>query len=422
MEILKAFKFRLYPTEDQKAELAIQFGHARFVYNASLELRKDMFFQFGNSFRYEECAAVLTEAKQNNPDLEWLKQANAQVLQQSLQDLDKAFQNFFRNHKNGTLPSLGKKPRKDGMPNGYPTLRRKFDKQSIRFPQDFKVQGGHVYLPKVGWVRVVLHRKLEGMMKNATVSKTKTGRYFVSIQCELDVDVRGALWATTKTNDVGIDLGLKDFAILNSAAGTKKEEAPKYLRTSERRLKIRQRRLSRKVKGSNSRDKARLRVAATHEKITNQRNDFHHKLSRKIVDQFGSIGLETLNVKGMVKNHKLAKAISDAGWSQFVTFIEYKAAWAGVEVVRHDRWLPSSKTCNDCGCINHELKLSDRTWVCQNCGVIHDRDENAAKNLRPSTAGVAGINAVGSSSAVRHSAPEKFKRVPSGCALEAQRL
>ena len=377
-----------------------------------------MFFQFGKSFSYEDCAAVLTEAKQNNPDLEWLKQANAQVLQQSLKDLDKAFQNFFRNHKNGTLPSPGKKPRKDGMPNGYPTLRRKFDKQSIRFPQDFKVQGGHVYLPKVGWVRVVLHRKLEGMMKNATVSKTKTGRYFVSIQCERDCDVQ----PTAKTNDVGIDLGLKDFAILNSEAGTKKEEAPKHLRTSERRLKIRQRRLSRKAKGSNSRDKARLRVAATHEKITNQRKAFHHKLSRKIVDQFGSIGLETLNVKGMVKNHKLAKSISDVGPegtpSQFVTFIEYKAAWAGVEVVRHDQWYPSSKICNDCGCINHELKLKDRTWVCKNCGVIHDRDENAAKNLRPSTAGVAGINAVGSSSAVRHSAPEKFK----DNGLEAQRL
>lgn len=226
-------------------------------------------------------------------------------------------------------------------------------------------------------------------MKNCTVSKTKTGKYFVSIQCEVEADIQ----PTTKTNDVGIDLGLKDFAILNSESGTTKEEAPKYLRKSERLLKIRQRRLSRKAKKSNRRDKARWIVAATHEKITNRRKDFHHKLSRKIIDQFGSIGLESLNVKGMVKNHTLAKSISDAGWSQFVTFIEYKAAWAGVEVVRHDQWTPSSKTCNDCGWINRELKLKDRTWVCQSCGVIHDRDENAAKNLRPSTAGVAGINA-----------------------------
>lgn len=378
MEILKAFKYRIYPTEDQKAELAIQFGHARFVYNASLELRKDYFFSTGESLSYEDCANALVQFKKNNPDLEWLGQADSQVLQQSLKDLDKAFQNFFRNKREGTLPPPSKKPRKDGMPSGYPSLKRKFDKQSIRYPQRFKFEGSKIYLPKVGWVKVHRHRRIEGEMKNCTVSKTKTGKYFISIQCATEADVQ----PINPSNDVGIDLGLRDFAILNSDAGTVKIEPPQYLRKSERLLKIRQRRLSRKDKKSNSRTKAKFIVSATHEKIKNQRQDFHHQLSHEIVNRFDGIGLETLNIKGMVKNHHLAKSISDAGWSQFVSLLEYKATWAGKQVVRHDRWFSSSKTCNDCGFGYRELKQSDREWVCPSCGVVHDRDENAAKNLR----------------------------------------
>jgi putative transposase len=306
------------------------------------------------------------------------------------------------------------------MPPGFPSHKRKFDKQSIRYPQRFKLIGNRIYLPKVGMVNIRRHRRLEGEMKNCTVSKTKTGKYFVSIQCEC----KEPALSVSKGHSVGIDLGLKDFAILSSETGTQKVEAPKPLRKSERLLKIRQRRLSRKDKQSRSRDQARHRVAATHEKITNRRKDFHHQLSRQIVEQFDCIGLETLNVAGMLQNHNLAKSIADAGWSQFVTFLAYKAAWAGVEVVRHDPWLPSSKTCHDCGHINRNLKLTDRTWVCPTCGVLHDRDENAAKNLQPnkqSTAGAAGtrpeicrrVNAgwegsnADTSSAVR--------RVPSGC-------
>lgn len=390
MEILKAFKFRIYPTEDQRKELAIQFGHARFVYNAALELRKDIFFGTGESLNYNDCAGILTEAK-DNPDLAWLKQANAQVLQQSLKDLDKAFQNFFRNKANGTLPPPRKIPRKDGMPNGYPTLRRKTDKQSIRFPQDCKLQGQRVYLPKVGWIKIRLHQQIEGQLRSITVSKTKTGKFFASILCEFDKPE-----PVQKDGVVGIDLGLKDFVTLATDEGTIKVEAPKFLRKSERALKIRQRRLSRKLeakkhrhswhdkdKGDRTIDKARLIVAATHEKITNRRKDFHHQLSRQIINGFGVIGLETLNVKGMVKNHNLAKSIADAGWAQFVSFVEYKAKWAGAEIVKHDRWFASSKTCHDCGYVNRGLQLSDRVWTCPGCGVIHDRDENAAKNLIP---------------------------------------
>lgn len=403
MQILKAYKFRIYPTQEQQNSLSVQFGHSRFVYNRFIDNRKTTFLTTGKGVSFYDFKRQVTAMKQQ-PAFAWLKEADSQVLQASLEDADRAYQNFFRNHKDGTLPKPGRKPRKDGMPKGYPTFWSKHDDQSIRYPQRFKIEGSKLYLPKVGWVKIVLHRAMEGKAKSCTVSKTKTGHYFVSIQCEIEKDIQ----PTTNTQAVGIDLGLKDFAILSSQDETTKIEPPKHLRKAESLLKIRQRRVSRKVKGSNSRNKARLTVAATHEKVANRRKDFHHKLSRQIVDRFGSIGLETLNVKGMIQNHNLAKSIADAGWSQFVNFVEYKAAWAGVEVVRHDRWFASSKTCNDCGYVNRNLKLSDRTWICPDCGVIHDRDENAARNLIPTTAGAAGSNAVGNmTSAVRQSAPEK---------------
>ncbi|MEZ4734888.1 MAG: RNA-guided endonuclease TnpB family protein, partial [Caldilineaceae bacterium] len=380
----------IYPTEDQEAALRVQFGHSRFVYNRFIDSRKTTFLTTGKGVSFYDFKKQVTAMKQQ-PDFAWLKEADSQVLQASLEDADRAYQNFFRNHNAGTLPKPGKKPRKDGMPKGYPTFWSKHDDQSIRYPQRFKFDNNKIYLPKVGWVKVVRHRRIEGEMKNCTVSKTKTGKFFVSIQCEIEKDVQ----PTTNRQAVGIDLGLKDFAILSSQDETTKIEPPKHLRKAEKLLKIRQRRVSRKVKGSNSRNKARLVVAATHEKIANRRKDFHHQLTRRIVNQFGTIGMETLNVKGMIRNHSLAKSIADAGWSQFVNFIEYKAAWTGVEIVRHDRWFASSKSCHDCGYIKRDLPIKDRTWVCPSCGVIHDRDENAARNLIPTTVGATGSNAVG---------------------------
>jgi putative transposase len=192
---------------------------------------------------------------------------------------------------------------------------------------------------------------------------------------------------------VGIDLGLTTFATLSTG---EKIDKPKYLHRSERRLKIRQRRLSRKVKGSKHRNHARQPLAVLHEKVANQRKDFQHKLSRNLVDRFGSISFESLNVNGMLKNHKLAKAISDAAWSQFVGFCEDKAGWAGGQVLRVDRFFPSSKLCSDCGEKNHRLTLNIRQWVCLNCGVIHDRDENAAINiLKQTTVGATESHATG---------------------------
>ncbi len=391
MQIRKAFKFRIYPDSEQQAELAIQFGCVRFVYNHYRAVREEYFYETGTGLNYYDCQNDLSERlKEEYP---WLKTADSQALQAAIRDLDAAYKNFF-----------------DGRAD-YPNFKRKFAVQSLRYPQRFKLQGNRVYLPKVGWVKVVRHRHIEGKMKNCTVSKTKTGKYFVSIQCEIETAE-----PTPLTESVGIDLGIKTFAVLSDGPPI---ESPKHLRKAERLLKIRQRRLSRKVKGSNGRAKARHVVATIHEKIANQRKDFHHQESRKIVNRFGSIGLETLNIKGMVKNHKLAKSISDAGWSQFVQFVTYKTAWSGGEVIKHDRWFASSKTCHVCGEQNKSLKLSDRIWVCMRCNVVHDRDYNAAMNLVPSTVGATGIDAVGDMSSVgKRSAPEKSQVMR----LEAQVL
>jgi len=381
MEIRKAFKFRIYPNQTQQAELARQFGCARFVYNHYRAAREGFYIDCGTGLNYADCNLDLTDLKKQ-PETIWLKEADSQVLQEALRHLDTAYQNFFAGRA------------------AYPNFHSRHDKQSIHYPQRFKVSAKKIYLPKVGWVKCIFHRPTDGLMKNCTVTKTKSGRYFVSIQVEIEIPD-----PTPKIEAVGIDLGLTTFAALSTG---EKIDKPKHLYKSQRRLKIRQRRLSRKVKGSNSRNAARLPVAVLHERIANQRKDFQHKLSRQLVDRFGSISFESLNVGGMVKNHHLAKSISDASWSQFVLFCEYKAAWVNGQVLRADRFFPSSKLCSDCGNKHKSLTLNIRQWVCLNCGVIHDRDTNAAINILNQTmAGVAKSYAGGDMSVlVKTSAPE----------------
>jgi len=229
---------------------------------------------------------MVTDLKRQ-PDYTWLKEADSQVLQAKIEDLDRAFENFFERRAN------------------YPRFKSKKDQQSIRYPQRFKFNGNRIYLPKVGWVKAVFHRSLEGMPKNITVSKTKSGEYYVSVQCEMEMDV-----SPNGKPAVGVDLGLKHFAVLNTG---EKVEHPQYLRRSEQRLRRLQRRLSRKKKGSHNREKARLLVARQHEHVARQRADFLHKLSHRLVTQYGMTRLETLNVNGMLKNRSLAKSISDSG-------------------------------------------------------------------------------------------------------------
>lgn len=356
MIIKKAFKFRIYPTEEQRAELAIQFGHARFVYNWALARRKSHYKETGTGLSSFDINYELKELK-NDPDTIWLKQADSQTLQQKSKDLQRAYVNFFEGRAK------------------YPKRKKKKGKQSIRYPQRFKVEGRRIYAPKVGWIKSVIHRPIEGEMKSMTVSKTKSGRYFVSIQCEVEIDE-----PVYEGQHIGIDLGLKDFAILSD--DSQPVENPKWLRKAEKKLARLQRQHSRKKKGSANREKARIKLARQHEKVANQRRDFHHKLSKQLVEKNRILTLENLNVKGMVKNRKLAKSISDAGWSQFVGFCQYKGEWYGCHTEKINRFFPSSKTCSECGAINHDLTLSDRTWVCTECGVIHDRDKNAAVNIK----------------------------------------
>lgn len=354
VNIKRAYKYRIYPNQEQRTRLAIQFGSTRFVYNYFLRRRVDHYAETGKGLTYHDTALQLTELKKQ-PDYIWLKEVDSQAAQQTLRDLDTAYSNFFNKRAK------------------FPNFKKKHGKQSCRFPQRFKIDGSKLYIPKVGWVKIVLHRLIEGVMKNLTVSRTKSGKYFASIQVEQEIDA-----PVYQGGQVGLDLGLKDFAVTSDG---QRFPNPKHLRQSERRLKRYQRKLSKTQKGSKGRDKARLKVAKLHEKIANQRSDFTHKLSRQLVGANSLIAIEDLNVKGMVRNHHLAKSISDAGWSEFVRQLHYKGQWYGCHIEQIDRFFPSSKRCVHCGFVNQDLTLDNRYWICPQCGAVLDRDVNAAQNI-----------------------------------------
>ena len=359
--IHKAFSFRLYPTPEQEKNLASQFGQARFVYNFFLRKRIDYYAmnkgKEKQSLNYHDTAKMLTELKKH-PDTIWLKESNSQSLQQSLRHLDNAYNNFFNN---------GFK---------FPNFKKKNRKQSFSIPQNFDidVETNRLYIPKLTSLRIILHREIEGQMKSVTISKTPSGKYFASILCEVEKTIK----PKKKGSQIGIDLGLKSFLV---ASNKETVDTPKFLRKSERKLIRLYRLLSRKVKGSNRRNKARIKVARMHEKIANQRMDFLHKLSHRLVSENQAIFAEDLHVKGIMTNHCLAKSIHDAAWSEFVRQIKYKSEWNGVYFGQIDRFFPSSKRCNSCGWINETLSLKDREWTCQGCGLVVDRDFNAAQNI-----------------------------------------
>lgn len=371
MLIKKAYKFRIYPNREQKDALAVQFGHARFVYNWGLNLRRTNYKQTGKGLSYTDTANALVLLKRED-EHKWLKQADSQALQQKLKDLDRAYSNFFKKR------------------SGYPNFKSRRGKQSIRYPQRFRIEGSKTYLPKVGWVRTVFHRPIEGEMKNLTVSRTKSGKYFISIQCVVEIDE-----PAYTGGQVGIDLGLVDFITTSEGESV---PAPHHLRKAEQKLKRLQRQLSRKKKGSQGWQKAQFALARQSEKVANQRKDFQHKLSRRLVEVNRLIGFENLNVVGMLKNHHLAKSVQDAGWSEFVRQCEYKGGWYGCHIEKVDRFFPSSRLCNVCGEKHPGLKLSERKWVCLGCGTAHKRDENAAINILvevQTTVGATGSNAGG---------------------------
>lgn len=370
MIVQRAFRYRIYPNPAQQHLLAVQFGHARFAFNWALAQREAHYKQHGKGLSYYDTTERLKYLKRD-PECTWLKEADSQVLQQKLKDLDRAYVNFFEHRAK------------------YPRFKKKHQQQSIRYPQRFKFNGNRIFLPKVGWVKIVLHRALVGTPKNVTVSKTKSGEYYASVQCEMQVEKP----AQSDMPAVGIDLGLKHFAVLSTG---EKIEHPQYLRQAEKRLARLQRRLSRKKRGSANRRKARIRFARQNETVARQRQDFLQKLSYRMVTEHGLVKLESLNIHGMVRNHSLAKSISDSGWGAFGRMCEYKAPWHGSVVLRVGRFFPSSKTCHVCGVVYDGLTLTDRVWTCEACGTEHDRDHNAAINLlNAPTAGAAESKACG---------------------------
>ena len=356
-----AIKVRIYPTNEQKIILAQHFGCSRWWWNYALSHCIDTYKATGKGVTQSSLNAMLPKLKKAE-ETKWLKDCYSQVFQATTLNLVTAYKNFF----NGRAR--------------FPRFKAKKNKQSIQFPQNVKIDDGNLKFPgKVGIVRTKLHREILGKIKTVTISMTPSGKYFASILTELE---GGNPKPNHEGKVAGVDLGIKDFAIVNDGNKTSKFANPRHVRKHEFNLSRKQKKLSRKQKGSNARNKARKIVARVHERISNIRQDYLHKLSRKLVDNNQVIVVENLNTKGMVRNHNLAKAISDAGWGTFVNFLSYKLEKEGKVLIEIDRWFPSSKTCSSCLYQVSEMPLDVRMWECPNCGAKHDRDENAAKNIR----------------------------------------
>ena len=357
--ILKTYKYRIYPKPKQYTIFAKHFGCTRFVYNWGLQLKINKYKTKNENL---SCFDTINLMKQKKSELTWLKEVNSQSLQSALRHLDRAYTRFFRDKRD------------------FPRFKSRHHKQSFACPQNVKVDfhNSTIRLPKIGEVKTVFERQFKGKIKTCTVSKTSTNKYFISILVETPEDPGLKPRVQSKTT-IGIDLGIKEFAILSDKT---RIENLKYLHKHEQRLKVLQRRASKKQKKSNNRRKAFLRVARKHEQIRNQRQDFLHKVSTKLIRENQTICLEDLNVAGMIKNHKLAKSIADVSWSTFVNFLKYKAEWYGVNLLQIGRFKASSKTCSICGLVNSQLELKHRKWKCLSCGTTHDRDVNAAVNIK----------------------------------------
>ena len=356
----KAYKFRLYPNQTQKVLFAKTFGSSRAIWNMMLEDKITYYKETGKSLR--------NTPAQYKKDFPWLKEVDSYALCNVQLNLEKAYKNFFQHGA------------------GFPKFKKKSHHQSYKTNSvngNIALVNGAIKLPKAGWVKVKTHRDIEGVIKSATISMTATGKYYVSISCETDIT------PLPKTgSNVGIDLGISDFAILSTG---EKVGNPRLFNQLSQKLAKEQRSLSRKalaakkagrkLSDSKNYQKQRVKVAEIHEKIANKRRDFLHKLSTAIVKNHDIICTEDLSSKNLMKNHKLAKAIGDASWAEFMQMLGYKADWYEKQVSKISRWYPSSQLCTDCGYSSGKKPLNVREWTCANCGSHHDRDINASINI-----------------------------------------
>ena len=370
--MLNVLKVKIYPNKQQEIALAKNLGCCRFVWNYYLNKTNNHYQETGKGMSYCQMAKDLTQLKKLS-DYEWLQEATAATLQQSLKNLEVAFKNFF-----------GKRAK-------FPKFKSKHRKQSIRYPESCSIKNNGLKLPKLGIVKAKLSKEIKiiGKIKSVTVSKTSTDKYFASILFETD-----DLTVSKEPKISGIDLGLSSLVTVFDGDKSYKVDPIKSTRKYAKRLKRRQQKLSRRVKGSNNRRKAIKEVAKVHEKITNTRQDFLHKLSRKLVDENQVIVAEDLCVKGLART-KLAKSIHDAGFGMLLNFLSYKLEREAGKLVQVDRFYPSTKTCSCCGFKNDLIDLSVRDWVCPSCQTHHDRDVNAAKNIRTEGLRILSTNTVG---------------------------
>ena len=333
------------------------FGCTRFIFNKFLEEKQKHYKDNGKTLNYNNCSGTMTALKKQE-EFEWLAEVNSQSLQAALKNLETAYGNFFKKRSK------------------FPRFKSRKGKNSFHCPQGVKLKGKDVVqIPKFKeGIKFIRHREPKGEIRSATVSKSPTGKYYVSVLCELPTEK--PLKETRRV--VGVDLGLKHFAITSEG---EKFKNPRFLKASIRKLKEQQKHFSRKKTDSNRKEKQRLKVARLHEKIANSRSDMQHQVSSFLVKNYDLIAVESLNVKGMMANHRLAQAIQDVAWSGLVSKLEYKAKWYGKTLVRIETFFPSSKTCSHCGHQKPSLLLKEREWVCGSCGTKHDRDVNAAKNI-----------------------------------------
>jgi putative transposase len=351
--MLKAFKYAIRPTKEQATLINKHIGSARFVYNLALETKQMAWA--GNRINLD-CFDLIKQLPDLKKECNWLKEINSQSLQQAITNVDRAYTAFFKGQ------------------NKFPNFKKKSNGGSFNIPQNITLEGGKLIVPKFKkGIDIVLHRPINGTIRQATISRTPTDKYFVSILCETGEEIKPKAIIKEGTT-IGIDLGIKSFVV---TSGGQKYNNPKYLHEAQSKLKYIQRKYS-KHKGK----RTKHRLAILHEKVANQRKDFLNKVSTELIRENQSIALETLQVSNMLKNHHLAQSISDCGWDMFVTMLEYKALWYGRNIFRIGTFEPSSKTCSECGSINKELTLQDREWTCKSCGSVLDRDVNAAINIK----------------------------------------